>query len=312
MPYLAAFGKALPERIVTNEELALRLGCTTDWILNACGIEQRRHVGEGMTLAGLAAEAGRACLYAANHSPSQIGMVIVSSGSSPRRFPGPAAEVASRLAIAEAPAIDLPLASAGSLFALALAADLVSVYGPILVIAAEVMSPFSLREPLDRNSAILFGDGAGAALVHPSHGLARIKGSLLASDGSYAGDLSLDWSGTFTMNGRSVIIQATRKIPRIIRRLLEKHSVRPDQVDVYLLHQANQNLLNRVAEDLEISGDRVFSNIRLYGNTSSASLLIAAQEWFAQAGSRSGQHVCFSTFGAGFQWGALLAETGSV
>ena len=308
MSYLAAFAKALPGRAVTNEELAARLGCTTDWIFNACGIEQRRYVPDGMSVADLAAEAGRACLSSAGVSPGELGMVIVSSGSSPRRFPGPAAEVASLLGTADLPALDLPIASAGSLFGMALAADLAPLYGPILVIASEVMSGLLSREPLDRNAAILFGDGAGAVLVHPNQGLARVLGSLISSDGSFSKDLTLEWDGILLMNGKSIILQASRKIPRVVRQLLEKHSLKPDQIEVFLMHQANQNLLNRVAEALEVPQERFFSNIRKYGNTSSASMLIAAEEWAATTNKGVRQLICFVSFGAGFHWGAMAAQ----
>jgi 3-oxoacyl-[acyl-carrier-protein] synthase III len=165
-----------------------------------------------------------------------------------------------------------------------------------------------LRPPVDRSTAVLFGDGAGACLVAPDAGLARIIDMLLCSDGAYAEDLHLDFDQSLCMNGRSVILQASRKIPRAVATLLRKHHRCAGDVAVFLMHQANQNLIVRIAEALGVSAEKFFSNIRQYGNTSSASMLIAAKEWTDRVGFRPELPVVFTGFGAGFHWGALLAE----
>src|SRR5262245_1446402 len=157
MAYIRAFGSYVPERIVTNAELAERLGCDADWILKVSGIEERRYASESVVELGVLA--ARDCLSRA--SAVKLGMVIVSSGSAERRFPGPAAEIAAKLALAGVPALDVPMASAGSLLGLALAAQMTE---PVLVVAPEKMSA-AVGD--DKNTAILFGDGAGACLVDP-------------------------------------------------------------------------------------------------------------------------------------------------
>lgn len=207
------------------------------------------------------------------------------------------------------PAIDLPIASAGSLFGLALAARLAPAYGTILVAAAEKMSGPAFAQPLDRNIAILFGDGAGACLITATPGPIEIVDSVLHSDGAYADNLRLPPSGPIQMDGRTVILQASRRIPAAIRELLDKHTIDPAQIHTYLLHQANNNLTSRVAKTLNVPADRVFSNIRTRGNTSSASMLIAASEWQEKTAMQPGNYICFGTFGAGFHWGALLARS---
>ena len=151
------------------------------------------------------------------------------------------------------------------------------------------------------------GDGAGACLVSPTEGKARVLGSALHSDGAFAEDLRLPFDRPLEMNGRSVILQASRKVPRAISELLEKHGRKAADVGTFLMHQANQNLIDRVALALEVPADRFYSNIARYGNTSSASMLIAAAEW-AESGWPKGEPVCFAAFGAGFHWGALLAQ----
>lgn len=228
-------------------------------------------------------------------------MVIAASGSAERRFPGPAAAVASQLGLSGAPAIDLPMASAGGLFGMSLASQLASTYGNVLVVAAEKMST-AIGD--DKNTAILFGDGAGACLIGREDGACSIVDSVLHSDGAFAEDLRLGLSEPIYMNGRSVIMQAARKIPAAISEVLEKNGKTAGDVDVFLMHQANQNLIDKVAKTLRVAPEKFYSNIGRYGNTSSASMLIAAHEWWAAKGST----ICFAAFGAGFQWGALLAN----
>jgi 3-oxoacyl-[acyl-carrier-protein] synthase-3 len=200
------------------------------------------------------------------------------------------------------------MASAGSLFGLSLSSRLASFYGNVLVVAAEKMSTILLREPLERGVAALFGDGAGACIVSAQQGLARIVDSVLHSDGAFAEDLKLEYGAPLEMNGRSVILQASRKIPAAIAELLERNHVSAADVEVFLMHQANQNLIDRVAKALGVRPEKFYSNIRRYGNTSSASMLIAAAEWWAR-GDVASRPICFAAFGAGFHWGALLAET---
>ncbi len=306
MAYLAGFGHYLPPRVVTNAEIGARVESDPAWILNVSGIEERRFA-DAETLVDMAVKAGEVALASAGVTASELEMVMVASGSAPLSFPGPAAPVAERLGVAGIPAIDLPMASAGSLFALALASRLAR--GPILVIGAERMSSVVEREPLEKGIAILFGDGAGACVMHPSRGFLKVIDSELASDGAFAEDLKLEHGQPLQMNGRVVILQASRKIPAVISTVLIRNGRTASEVPLYLMHQANQNLIDRVAQALGVEPARFYSNIRRYGNTSSASMLIAASERFASEPLPPGSPVVFAAFGAGFHWGALLTET---
>lgn len=307
MVHLRGFGRCLPERIVDNVEIGRLTGADPEWILQASGIEQRRFAGDGDTVASLGASAAQDCLSACGVAASEIGLILMSSGSTEQRFPGPASAVGTALGIGGVPAIDLPLASAGSLFGMALAAQLAPVYGNVLVVASEIMSRTISLTPEGRDTAILFGDGAGACLVSAESGIARLVDSELHSDGEFAGILRLNHTGPIEMDGKTVILQAARKMPRAIANLLERNQQPAAGVSALLLHQANLNLLTRVAQSLQIPGDRCFRNLHRYGNTSSASLLIAAAEWWeAQNGVWPGP-VVFAAFGAGLNWGALLA-----
>src|SRR5580658_5510711 len=305
--FLRAFGSYVPSRVVSNAELAARLGCEASWISSVSGIEQRRYAGESETLVDLAVNAATDCLSRAEIAATQIGLLLVSSGSSERRFPGPAAETAARLGLAGIPAIDIPMASAGSLFGMAMAGQFSASFGPILLVAAEKMSTVIAREPLDRNTAILFGDGAGACLIDRQQGVAEIGPSLLHSDGSFAQDLRLEFGEPLHMDGRVVIMQASRKLPAVIRELLDHRQLPAAAVGAFIMHQANQNLIDRVAKALEVAPEKFYSNIARYGNTSSASMLIAAAEWDVATGFRPNEPVIFAGFGAGFHWGAVLA-----
>jgi 3-oxoacyl-[acyl-carrier-protein] synthase-3 len=307
MSYIEAFGAYLPAKAVTNEDLAERLGCDAGWILQASGIAERRYAAETESVADLAVGAAQDCLARAGRPTADVSLLIVSSGSEPRRFPGPASEVAHRLGLDQTPALDVPVASAGSLIGMVLADALAHTYGVVLVVGAEKMSSIVLRDPPDRNVAILFGDGAGACLISRDRGAARIADHVLHSDGAYSGALNLGTDGTFSMDGRAVILQASRKLPRAITEVLERNQLTPAAVSTFLMHQANQNLMDGVARALRVPPERFYSNIRRYGNTSSASLLIAAAEWQASAGFRPGEPVVFAVFGAGFHWGSLLA-----
>jgi 3-oxoacyl-[acyl-carrier-protein] synthase III len=175
------------------------------------------------------------------------------------------------------------------------------------VIGAEKMSAVIENGPLDPNTAILFGDGAGAALVSARPGRWEILDAVLHSDGSYREALAFDWSSRLRMDGLSVILQAARKLPSSIQEVLTRRQLAAQDVTQFLLHQANLNLLVRVAKALAVPAERVFSNVARYGNTSSASMLIAASEW-SRLDPPPGP-VVFSAFGAGFHWGALLARS---
>ncbi len=307
MAAILGFGAYLPSRVVTNAELAARFECDAQWILDVSGIEERRYAGPGESVASMGAAAAGQCLERGGIKASELGMILVSSGSSERQFPGPASAIAQRLGLDATAAIDLPIASAGSLFGMSLAAELSEKHGPVLAIAAEKMSSVVAREPLERGVAPLFGDGAGACLI-ASEGPWKILDSALHSDGTFAEDLRLEFGAPLEMNGRSVILQASRKIPSAIRELLDRNGLAASTVKVFLMHQANQNLMDRVARALGVDAARFYSNIRRYGNTSSASMLIAAEEWWRAGGAKQGDVVCFAAFGAGFHWGALLAE----
>ncbi|WP_031497045.1 3-oxoacyl-ACP synthase III family protein [Bryobacter aggregatus] len=306
MAFLRGFGKYLPERVVGNAEIGAQIGAEPSWIHEMSGIEERRFARAGETVAEMAAAAGKDALERSGVGAEELGLILVSSGSAERRFPGPASEVQHRLGAAQAIAIDVPMASAGALFALAQAEMWAARVGKVLVVAAEKMSEIALTPPIEKGTAMLFGDGAGAVLVDRDQGVARMVDFELGSDGASALELRLDFNAPVYMNGRMVIMHAARKVPAAILAVLRRAGLEASDVHTFLMHQANSNLITRIAQTLGVEGGKFYSNIARYGNTSSASMLIAACEWdhhFA-----AGDQVVFAAFGAGFQWGALLVE----
>jgi 3-oxoacyl-[acyl-carrier-protein] synthase-3 len=307
MAYLQGFGSYLPQRRVTNDDLAGCLNTESRWILNACGIEERRYADCSATIADLAFLAAKDCLQNTGKKAEELDLILLSSGSAEKCFPGPASSLAAKLGLSSVPAIDLSIASAGTLVALSLASNLTSVYKNILIVGSEIMSRRISFSEEGRDAAMLFGDGAGACLISSQNGFARIVDSLLYTDGNYEDLLQLPSVGTLQMKGREVILQACRKIPHVINDILSRNQISPSDIDVFLLHQANLNLITRVAHSLQVPEDRFYCNMAKYGNTSSASMLIAAVEWWENSGRGARGPMLFSAFGSGLNWGALLA-----
>ena len=306
MAWLRGFGSYLPDRVVSNVEIGSVTGADPAWILQASGVQERRFAADGETVASLGTRAARDCLANCGVAASEVGLILMSSGTAEMLFPGPASTVGLNLGIAGVPAIDLPLASAGSLFGLALASQLAGAHRNVLVIGSEIMSRAISLTPEGRETAILFGDGAGACLVGADTGIARIVDCVLHSDGEFADVLRREQKAPIHMDGKTVILQAARKLPRVITELLERNGEPAGQVRALLMHQANLNLLTRVAQALKVPEDRCYRNLARYGNTSSASLLIAAHEWWREQGGKWPGPVVFAAFGAGLNWGALL------
>ncbi len=300
MSFLAGFGRYLPERVVTNAELAVRLNKTAERIESSTGIRERRYAALYESIADMGAAAARECLK--RTGVRDVSLLIATSGSGARGFPGPAALIAQKLGLETVPALDVPIASAGSVFGLALAMRLAETHGNVLVVASEKMSDLIGDDP---NTAMLFGDGAGAALVTRERARWRLVDAVLHCDGRYAGDLAYD--GTLRMNGLNVIRHAARKMPEVMEELLARNNITAAQVDAFIVHQANLNLLTRVAKALNIDRERFFVNIERYGNTSAASMLIAASEWAET--NPDAKSIVFCGFGAGFHWGAVLATS---
>jgi 3-oxoacyl-[acyl-carrier-protein] synthase-3 len=308
MASLAGFGHSLPEGVLTNQALAAEFNVEPEWIVSVCGIQTRRVVAADETVCDLAERASQACLQDAGVSADKLGAIIACTGTPHRQFPGVSAEVQKRLNAPGIPAFDLHLASISGLFGVALANKMCEQWGPTLVVAAETMTRALTMGPRAKETAILFGDGAGACLVTPGDAPLAIRDISIASDATFSEALRMDFGSTLQMDGRTIIMHAVRKLARAVAELLEKNSLRVDQIGLFLFHQANMRLLERLMKELKIEARQCFVNIEKYGNTSSASWVIAASEAKAAGLLRSGMKVVIAAFGAGLSWGGALVE----
>ncbi len=309
MAHLAGFGLYLPSRELGNAELAAEFGVDPQWILDSCGIVTRRIASPEETAGEMAFHAGVSALAHAGMNAHDLGAIIVGTGTPDRQFPGVSAALQKRLDAPGIPAFDIHLASAGGLFALAVAKEMCAAYGPVLVAASERMSDVMARAPRTKETAILFGDGAAAMIVAPSaasgDGVVEIVDARIHSDATHADDLSLAFGETLRMNGRTVILQAHRKLTEASNALLQRNGITVDDVGLWIFHQANLVLLNQVAKSLKIPRERVYVNGDRYGNTSAASVLIAAAEARLKSSFPSGLAV-MAAFGSGMSWGSML------
>jgi 3-oxoacyl-[acyl-carrier-protein] synthase III len=314
-------GSATPDRIVSNDELAQIVDTSDEWISTRTGIK-RRHLSEGESLSQLAAKAASAALEMARIAPTDVDLIILST-STPDDLFGSACRVQSLLGATKAVAFDLTAACSGFVFGLNVAAQFIrtGVYQNILVIGGDILSRWVNWQ--DRNTCVLFGDGAGAVVCRAIEGDDRLLGFQMYSDGSQNSSLNLAYKGEdrqiqdnlkinqgtyqpVTMNGKDVYRFAVGKVPEVIEKTLFNANLTIDRVDWLILHQANQRIIDAVAERLKLPASKVISNLHEYGNTSAASIPIALDEAVRSGKIQAGETIVTSGFGAGLSWGAAI------
>lgn len=316
-------GSSLPERVVTNENLEKTVDTTDEWIRTRTGIKTRHISGKGEYTYVLASQAAKRALAMANVSAQEIDLIVVATISSHMLMPSTACFVQKELGADKAFAYDLNAACSGFVYCL----DLADAYlrggreKKILVIGAEALS--SRVNWQDRNTCILFGDGAGAVVVGYSENDDRgILGAQLFSDGklwellhmhtaeSCNDEISVEnWSGAhIVMEGREVFKHAVKAMEDAVRGLLKQTENDLETVKLVIPHQANVRILNKLVERLELPEDRVFINAPRYGNTSAASIPIALDEAHRAGRIAEKDLILFCSFGGGFTWGASLLK----
>lgn len=303
---ITGWGAALPRAEVTNDEVARRLGVDPGWITARTGIEARRIAGPDETAASLATAAGRKALVAAGADASDVDVVIVATLTPDLRLPPTAALVQAELGAGRAGAFDLNAGCSGFLYALAQAVALTraGIAGKVLVCGADILS--RVTDPTDPGTAPLFGDGAGAALVEASE-CDDLGPFVLHADGRDPHLLHvLPDEDVIRMQGRAVYRRAIQEMAASLDEVLEKARLSVGDVALVIGHQANVRILEGVADRAGLDPDRVFVNIARVGNTSAASIPLAASD-AAEAGTLAdGDLVALTAFGAGFCWGAAL------
>ncbi len=318
-------GMAVPELCLTNDQLAQFVDTSDDWIYSRTGIRERRILTAEQSVLDLAQAAGEQALAQAGLTAEQLDLVILTT-STPDDLFGSASKLALRLGATRAVAFDLTAACTGFIFAVVTAAQYLQtgVYNKALVVAADALS--RRTDWQDRNTCVLFGDGAGAMVLEQAQTNALL-GFELRSDGRGAQMLTITAATQalvlteditvssqhyqpITMNGREVYRFVVTGVPEVIEKALHIAGIAPHQVAYYFLHQANQRILDAVAQRLNLPSERFPSTLARYANTSAASIPISLREWLDQGLVKTGDTLVFSGFGAGFTWGALVCRWG--
>jgi 3-oxoacyl-[acyl-carrier-protein] synthase-3 len=318
---IAGWGMAVPERRVTNFDLARTVDTSDEWITDRTGIKERRVAGEGETTASLAVEAGLAAIKDAGIDPADIGLCIVATCTSEQPIPPTSSFVQDALGL-RCGAFDVDAACSGFVYALVVGASMVAsgAIGPVLVVGAETLT--RVVDPTDRSTVILFGDGAGAVVLAPSDDLGLLAWDL-GCDGSLTGLLGIPAGGSrlptsaetiaggdhwLKMDGREVFRRAVRVIVDSARVTLDRAGLTADDVALFVPHQANVRIIDSAANKLGLPPERTFVNIDRYGNTSAASVPIALAEAADAGRLHRGDLVLLSGFGAGMSWATALVR----
>jgi 3-oxoacyl-[acyl-carrier-protein] synthase III len=321
--HITGWGMAVPAKVLTNSDLEKMVDTNDEWIQSRTGIRQRHIASEEESTASLAKDAALNALGVANLNPTDVELIIVSTSTPEHAFPATACLVQDRIGATHAGAFDLSAACSGFIYALNMATQAIrsgSVKNAI-VIGAETLSRFVDWE--DRNTCVLFGDGAGAFVLQAGDEPGGVLSAVMRSDGSGGDLLSLPAGGsllpaspetvlnkqhTIHMNGREVFRFATRVIVQATKEAIASAQLRIEDVQLVIPHQANLRIIEAAMRGLEIPAEQYFINIERYGNTSTASIPIATCEAIQQGRLQAGDNTVFVGFGAGLTWGATLVR----
>ena len=318
-------GSATPREILTNEGLSHIVDTSDDWIRTRTGIQARRLAPPEFSLTDLAVQAAQQAIVSAQLQPTDLDLIILAT-STPDDLFGSAGLVQHRLGAHRSVAFDLTAACSGFLFALVTASQFIQTgtYRRVLVVGADMLSRWVNWD--DRGTCVLFGDGAGA-IVLEAHGENNLLGFDLRSDGTQNHCLNLAYQGQprplgpdvtisqgayqpITMNGKEVYRFAVQQVPEVLEKALFRANLTTEDVDWLLLHQANQRILDAVADRLKIPPHKVLSNLAHYGNTSAATIPLMLDEAVRAGQVKPGDVIAASGFGAGLSWGAAIFRYG--
>ncbi len=298
-------GSALPDRVLTNKDLEKMVETEDSWIVERTGISKRHIANEDETAATLGAEAAKRALEMAGLTVDDIDIILVATCSDDDRLPNCACKIQSLLGVSGIPAFDINSACTGFLTALTVADAYFNsgMYKRALVIGTETLS--RIVDYTDRGTCILFGDGAGAVVVEGIESAHRMV-STLGADGSGGDALSCLSDGKVLMDGQAVYRFATRSVPQVINETLNKASLSVDDVDLFILHQANKRIIESIARTLKADADKFCMNISEVGNMSSASIPVLLDEINRKKLIKKDDIIAMSGFGAGLTYGACI------
>lgn len=324
-------GSSVPDRVVTNAELAEVIDTSDEWIVERTGIRERRWIvpGSGMGSSDLGAEAARRAMADAGVSPAEIGLIVSATLSPDHDFPGNGPILQQKLGVTSRCAtLDIRQQCTGFLHGIAMADAYVraGVHERVLVVASEVQSTGLDVSDTGRDMTVIFADGAGAAVIGPaSEGEAAILSTHMHADGQFAEDLWCEFPSSKEsprltaealaagrhypkMNGRIVYKQAVKCMPESVHEALRANELTLDDIALFVPHQANLRIIELVQRALGMPDDKTFINVDRYGNTTGASIPLALDEARRQGRVKPGDLVCMTAFGAGFAWGTSLVR----
>jgi 3-oxoacyl-[acyl-carrier-protein] synthase-3 len=321
---LQGLGSYAPAKRLTNDDLSYLVETSDEWIRTRSGIRERRIAAADEAPSDMGVHAARAALAQAGLTPADIDLLVVGTMTPDLPFPSTACVMQHKLGLRTVPAFDVAAACSGFLYILEVGAAMVRTgpYRHALVVGTDKMS--SALDWQDRSTCVLFGDGAGAAVLSRSEEKhTGVLGSILRTDGAGVGLLLQPAGGSacptsrasieerkhfLKMNGKEVFKVAVREMEQVVRDLLAQHNLTAAQIACVVPHQANIRILEALATRLEIPMDKVVVNIDRYGNTSAASIPIALDEAHAAGRIRPGDYIVLVAFGAGLTWGATLIK----
>ena len=301
-------GSYLPEKILTNHDLAKIVDTSHDWIFERTGIEQRHIASENESSVDMAYKASLKAMSMAQLSPNDIDMIIVATATPERKFPSTAVLLQDHLKIEQGFAFDINAACTGFVYALDIADKYIksNVAKNILVVGSEKMS--SLLDWKDRNTCVLFGDGAGAVILSGSN-KPGILSTNIGSNGSYKDLLTVNIDSEFIeMKGNDVFKIAVKTMGKLAVSTLEKNNISIDQIDWLIPHQANSRIINAIAKKISLPNEKVILTVNKHGNTSAASIPLAFDDAYHNGSLKEGNLVMLEAFGAGFTWGSILLK----
>lgn len=315
---IAGIGAYVPENLITNDDLAKIVDTNDEWIRTRTGIRERR-ISSGEGTRHLAAKAAERALAAAGVAPEELDIIILGTSSPDRNYPSDSCSVQAAIGAVNAVAFDISAACAGFIFAMNIVEGFfkAGIYKTALIIGAETLS--KVTDWSDRGTCVLFGDGAGAAVLKAEEtgiidmmmGADGTKGDALACTSRTVGNFLTGTKpelGFMTMDGQEVFKFAVRKVPESVMELLQRTGTKKEDIKYYVLHQANERIIEAAARRLKEPMEKFPMTISQFGNTSTASIPLLLDDMIQKDMLKRGDKIIMSGFGAGMTWGAVLME----
>ena len=316
-------GSYVPEKVLTNADLSRMVDTSDEWITTRTGIKERRIAGKDEFTSDMAAKAALKAIKQAKISPTEINLILVATATPDMLFPATACFVQKKIGATNAACLDISAACAGFLFGVEIAQQFITshTHDTVLVIGAEKLT--SITNWTDRNTCVLFGDGAGAAILRHRGSAHGVISTHIGSDGQYTDILFMPGGGsrypitrenvdlnlvTIHMTGKEVYKQAVTAMLRAAKKALEQAGLSIHDIACVIPHQANVRIIDAIADRLGISRDKMFVNLDRYGNTSAAAVAIALDEANRSGRIKSGDYILMVVFGGGLTWASTIIE----